>query len=416
MITRRELLVSTAAAAGIGAAAPQWMRNALALKAQSEGKSHEKILVVVLLAGGNDGLNTVVPYADDRYRDARPTIKVDADKALKLDDHVGLHPSMKLLRERYEKGEVAVLQGVGYPKPNRSHFRALDIWHSADPEAPPRTGWLGRYADGIDATREDSGLIVHFGSPVVLGVRREKAAPIALEGEDSFTITPDKKYPADQADQQAAFRKLCEIEANAKPDPRAAYTEIVRRTTSSGLAHADEVCACLKKTKNESKYPRNLGGKLSLAARMIAGGMKTRVYFASLGGFDTHAKQRDQHANLLQNLSEATDAFFQDLAAAGREKDVLLVTFSEFGRRVTENASGGTDHGAAAPVFVVGPSVQGGLFGVPPDLEHLVDGDVGHTIDFRSVYATLVKDWLGADPALSVAGEFPLIPFLKSSA
>ena len=416
MITRRELLVSTAAAAGIGAAAPQWMRQAVALKAQSEGKSHEKILVVVLLAGGNDGLNTVVPYADGRYRDARPTIRIDAEKALKLDDHVGLHPSMKLLRERYEKGEVAVLQGVGYPKPNRSHFRALDIWHSADPEAPPRTGWLGRYADGIDATREDSGLIVHFGSPVVLGVRREKAAPIALEGEDSFTITPDKKYPADQADQQAAFRKLCELEENVKPDPRAAYTEIVRRTTASGLAHADEVCACLKKTKNDAKYPRNLGAKLSLAARMIAGGMKTRVYFASLGGFDTHARQRDGHANLLQNLSEATDAFFQDLAAVGREKDVVLVTFSEFGRRVAENASAGTDHGAAAPVFVVGPAVQGGLFGPPPDLEHLIDGDVVHTIDFRSVYTTLVTEWLGASAEPAVSGSFPTVPFLKSSA
>jgi uncharacterized protein (DUF1501 family) len=415
MITRRELLVSTAAAAGIGAAAPQWMRQAVAAQ-QSQAKSHEKILVVVLFAGGNDGLNTVVPYADDRYRNARPTIRIDADKALKLDDHVGLHPSMKLLHDRYEKGEVAVLQGVGYPKPNRSHFRALDIWHSADPEAPPRTGWLGRYADGVDATREDSGLIVHFGSPVVLGVRREKAAPIALEGEDSFTITPDRKYPGDQAEQQAAFRKLCEIEENAKSDPRTAYTEIVRRTTACGLAHADEVSSCLKKTKNEAKYPRNLGAKLSLAARMIAGGMKTRVYFASLGGFDTHARQRDAHANLLQNFSEATDAFFQDLASVGREKDVLLVTFSEFGRRVEENASGGTDHGAAAPVFVLGGAVQGGLFGVPPDLEHLVDGDVGHTIDFRSVYTTLVTDWLGASAEPAVTGTFPTVPFLKSSA
>jgi uncharacterized protein (DUF1501 family) len=245
-------------------------------------------------------------------------------------------------------------------------------------------------------------------------VRRERTPPIALESEDSFTITPDRKYPADQAEQQAAFRKLCEPEENGKPDPRTAYTEIVRRTMASGLAHADEVCACLKKTKNEAKYPRNLGAKLSLAARMIAGGMKTRVYFASLPGFDTHAKQRDGHANLLQNLSEATDAFFQDLAAAGRDKDVVLVTFSEFGRRVEENASAGTDHGAAAPVFVVGPSVQGGLYGIPPDLEHLVDGDVAHTIDFRSVYTTLVTEWLAAPAETAVSGTFPPMPFLKS--
>lgn len=413
MITRRELLVASAATAGLGAAAPQWMRRVV----QSPPKeSNDRILVAVLLAGGNDGLNTVVPYADGRYRDARPTLRVETDKVLKIDDAIGFHPAMKLLRDRYEKGEVAVLQGVGYPKPNRSHFRALDIWHSADPDGPPRTGWLGRYADGLDAAGEQGELIVHFGSPVTLAVRRERTPPLALESEDSFSITPDKKYPADQAEQQAAFRKLCEpekTERKPRPDARNGYAEMVRETTASGLAHADLVTACLKKTKNEAKYPRNLGQKLALAARMIAGGMKTRVYFASLPGFDTHAKQRDAHAGLLQNLSEATDAFFQDLAAAGREKDVVLMVFSEFGRRVAENASAGTDHGAAAPMFVIGPSVKGGLHGTPPDLEHLVDGDVAHGIDFRSVYATLVTEWLGAPAAPSVIGSFPSLPFLN---
>jgi len=420
MITRRELLSSSIAAAGIGAAAPSWLLRAVRAQEQAAAdpkaatQPDSRILVVVLLAGGNDGLNTVVPYSDERYREARPTLRIEKDKVLRIDEHVGLHPSMKLLRERYEKGEVAVLQNVGYPKPNRSHFVSMDIWQTADPGGTPRTGWLGRYADGADAAGTSPALLVHLGSAVPLALRRDRAPILTMDNEDSLSLSPDRKYPADQSEQTLAFRKLCERVVPLGTTP-VTYTDVVRETTASGLASADEVAACLKKAKNEAAYPKSLGNRLSLVAKLIAGGMKTRVYFTSLGGFDTHARQRDAHANLLQNFSEAVDAFYKDLAAMGRAKDVLLMSFSEFGRRTAENASGGTDHGAAGPVFVVGGAVKGGLFGSNPDFEHLVDGDVGHSIDFRSVYATLMKDWLGADPALAVPAEFTPLELVQTA-
>ena len=425
MITRRELLSTSIAAAGVGATTPDWILRVLQAQGQvtSQAKPDEtppaqppgRILVVVVLAGGNDGLNTVVPYADERYKQARPTIHVGADKVLKLDDHVGLHPSMKALRERFEKGEVAVLQGVGYPHPNRSHFAAMDIWHSADPEGAPHTGWLGRFADGVDAPGGSPTLLFHLGSSVPLALRRERAPALAMDNEDSFSIGPDRRHPDDKAAQEAAFRKLCESVGPPEGAGAPTYTDLVRETASSGVASADEVLECLAKPKSEIAYPRNLGGRLSIAARLITGGMSTRVYSTVLGGFDTHARQRDTHGSLLQNFSESVDAFYKELAAAGRAHEVVLMAFSEFGRRVAENASSGTDHGAAAPVFVVGPAVKGGVYGSNPDLEHLVDGDITHSIDFRSVYATLVKGWLGSPVEPAVKGEFPTLPFLASA-
>jgi uncharacterized protein (DUF1501 family) len=421
MITRRDLLSTSIAAAGVGALTPNWLVRAA--RAQDPSPADPKpststdgrILVVVLLAGGNDGLNTVVPYADEGYRQARPVLRIDADKVLKIDAHVGLHPSMKLLRERYEKGEVAVLQNVGYPQPNRSHFASMDIWQSADPGGAPRTGWLGRYADSIDPAGSSPTVLFQMGSSIPLALRRERTTALAMDNEDSFSIGPDKKHPEDKGGQEGAFRKLCECAEPAHGSARPSYTDIVRETAASGLASADEVVACLKKPKTDVVYPKNLGGRLSTVSRLIVGGMKTRAYFTVLGGFDTHARQRDSHGNLLQNFSDSVDAFYRELAVAGRERDVVVMAFSEFGRRVAENASAGTDHGAAGPVFVVGPSVKGGLYGSNPDFSHLVDGDVTHGIDFRSVYATLVKDWLGAPIAPAIQGEFPLLPFLSSA-
>jgi uncharacterized protein (DUF1501 family) len=416
MITRRELL-STSTALGIGATTPQWLLRALQSQepTKPEEKPPERVLVVVVLAGGNDGLNTVVPYADERYKAARPVIHVEAEKVLKLDDHVGLHPSMKSLRERFEKGEVAVLQGVGYPHPNRSHFAAMDIWHSADPEGAPHTGWLGRFADGADASSGSPTILFHLGSSVPLALRRERTPALAMDNEDSFSIGPDKRHPDDKGAQEIAFRKLCESVGTPHGSAERSYTDVVRETAASGVASADEVIKCLAKPKSEIAYPRSLGGRLSLVARLITGGMSTRVYFTALGGFDTHARQKDTHGGLLQNFSDSVDAFYKELAAAGRAQEVVLMAFSEFGRRVAENASAGTDHGAAAPVFVVGPGVKGGVYGSNPDLEHLVDGDVAHSIDFRSVYATLVKGWLGAPVAPAVQGEFPTLAFLPSA-
>ncbi len=372
--------------------------------------------MVVQMSGGNDGLNTVVPYADDRYHEARPALRIAEDKVLKLDDRVGLHPSMKQLHARYGKGEVAVLQGVGYPHPNRSHFRSMDIWHSADPEGPPRGGWLGRCADASDPSGGLPQLLVNMGSSVPLELRRRRAAILAFESEEAFALAPDKRYPGDREAQAKAFRALCGCSAHGEESAAAgaSYTDLVRETAASGLVCADEVLACLAKGKNEATYPKGLGGRLSLVARMIAGGMKTRVYHTSMNGFDTHAKQRDGHANLLGNFSESVDAFFDDLERLGCARRVLLVSFSEFGRRVQENASAGTDHGTAGPMFAVGPAVKGGLQGSPPDLEHLADGDLVFGIDFRAVYTALAGDWLGAPVASVIEGEYPRLDLVST--
>jgi uncharacterized protein (DUF1501 family) len=418
MITRRKLLGSSIAAVGVGALSPSWLPAAVHAQEQSGqdpiAATHPdgRILVVVQMSGGNDGLNTVVPYADDAYQKARPTLRIAQDKVLALDDHIGLHPSLKALRKRYDDGQVAVLQGVGYPQPNRSHFRSMDIWHTADPDGPPRNGWLGRFADARDPTGSSPALLVQLGSSVSLAMRRSRTAIIALDNEDSFSLGADSRHTGDRQAQVTAFRKLCECGTHAANVGR--YSDFLHEQAASSLASADEVLACLGQGKSQVTYPRNLGPRLALVARMIAGGMKTRAYYTSIGGFDTHAKQADGHANLLTNFSESIDAFFKDLEQLGRARDVLLVSFSEFGRRVAENASAGTDHGTAGPMFVVGPSVKGGLQGSAPDLEHLVDGDPQFGIDFRSVYAALLGDWLKAPVSSVIEAEVPRLDLVAT--
>jgi uncharacterized protein (DUF1501 family) len=415
MITRRGFLRGSFAAVGVGAMAPDWIRAAA--RADDQAKSDPtpatnpdgKILVVVQMSGGNDGLNTVVPFADDLYHKARSNLRIDTKEVLKLDDHVGLHPSLKALRARFDKGELAVVQGVGYPNPNRSHFRSMAIWHAGDPvEGVGRTGWLGRAADAIDAQGASPTLLVHLGTSVPFALRRAHAPVLAFDTEDAFSLQPDRRFPNGKAAQSEAYRKLCEAEApdaaKSEPAHEHSYGDVLRATTASGLASADEVMACLNKTKNEVSYPNGFAKRLALVARMIAGGMKTRVYYVSQSSYDTHARQRETHSNLLNALSEAIDLFYQDLAKMNRAQDVALITFSEFGRRFAENGSAGTDHGTAGPMFVVGPGVKGGVVGAPPDLEHLVDQDPVHGIDFRSVYAAVLQDWLKLSPASVLSG------------
>jgi uncharacterized protein (DUF1501 family) len=426
MITRRDFMQSSFAAVGVGAIAPSWLARTAQTqdaKPAADAAVHPggKILVVVQMSGGNDGLNTVVPYADDLYHKARPNLRIEAKDVLKLDDHVGLHPSMKQLHARFDKGEVAVVQGVGYPNPDRSHFRSMAIWHAGQlNETATRTGWLGRAADEIDAGEKAPSLIVHLGTSVPLALRRARSPILAFDHENSFALQPDPKFPNDKTAQTDAFRKLCEACAEQKSAGEAAdrelatpkYADILRATTSSGLSSADEMVACLNKTKNEVSYPNGFAKRLALIARMISGGMKTRVYYVAQGSYDTHARQKDTHARLLGEFSESIDLFFQDLAKSGRANDVAVISFSEFGRRVAENASVGTDHGTAGPMFVVGPSVKGGVVGAPPDLEHLVDQDPKFGIDFRAVYATVLADWMKAPPA---ANELPRLPLFNAA-
>jgi uncharacterized protein (DUF1501 family) len=423
MLTRRDFLHGSFAAVGVGAAAPDWLSLAMrAQQAQSErdaaASGGEKILVVVQMSGGNDGLNTVVPHGDELYRKARPNLQIAAKEVLTIDDRMGLHPSLKALRARFDKGEVAIVQGVGYPNPNRSHFRSMAIWHSAEPvEGVIRTGWLGRAADAagsIDAHGSSPSLVVNLGPSVPFALQRAHSSVLAFDNEDSFSLQPDRRFPNGKAAQNDAFRKLCASDeqehASAEAPEARPYVDTLRSTTAAGLASADDLMSVLNKTKNEVSYPNGFAKRLALIARMIGGGMKTRVYFVQQGSYDTHARQRDAHASLLGAFSESIDLFFQDLAKMGRADDVVLISFSEFGRRVAENGSAGTDHGTAGPMFVVGPRVKGGLVGAPPDLEHLVDMDPAFGVDFRSVYASLLDGWLKVDSRAVLGNEFPRVP------
>ncbi|MBK7874985.1 MAG: DUF1501 domain-containing protein [Planctomycetes bacterium] len=372
----------------------------------SSGDPSRRILVVVQLSGGNDGLNTVVPYADDAYQKARPKLAYGAKDVLRIDDGTGLHPSMKALHARYGLGQVAIVQAVGYARPNRSHFRSMAIWHSADTEdGAPRTGWFGRTADALDAQGADPAIAVSLASPTPFALQRASAPVLSFDNEEGFTLQPDKRFTQGKKAQVEAFRKLCAPVAES-----ATYADRVRATAASGIGSADKLLDCLHAGKNRSNYPRGAGTKLAQVARLIDGGQATRLYYVTTGGYDTHARQKDAHAGLLASLSDGIEAFFDDLEASGRAQDVVLVTFSEFGRRLAENGSQGTDHGTCGPMFVVGPGVKGGLVGEAPDLAALVDQDPVARIDFRSVYASVVQSWLGLDATPITGAGRPLLP------
>ncbi len=397
--TRRRFLKQTLGGSVLVAAGGAWVPEFLLHSARATaGRATDRVLVVVQLSGGNDGLNTVVPYRDPLYRQARPTLAVPAAQVLKLDSDLGLHPSLQGLEELWQDGSLGVVQGVGYPNPNRSHFRSMDIWHSAQPENPqPRTGWLGRWLDRRGRQAQLAAL--HLGDeplPLAL-VAREVAVPsfASLEG---FRV-----HEQDAALSTAALRQLAlsQQEPN-RPTPLEAF---VRRQMISALEASTRVSQALEEEPTGADYPDSpLAEKLRNIAGLIDAGLPTRIYYVSLAGFDTHVKQQGVHASLLQQWGDALRAFAQDLKARGHWNRVAVLTFSEFGRRVRENASDGTDHGTAAPVFLAGGKLRAGLHGPAPDLQDLEAGDLKFQIDFRCVYAAVLEQWLGA-PAAEVLGR-----------
>ena len=362
----------------------------------------DRVLVVIQLSGGNDGLNTVVPYENDSYHRARPTLRIDSGRVLRLNDELGLHPNLAGLKGLYDGGELAIVNNVGYPNPDRSHFRSMDIWHTADPESPEdETGWIGRLADaGVGAG----------GAPLAVQVD-DAELPLALRGR------------------QAVAPTITDIDALRLPDEAAALEARLRAAhpgASSDLQFVRRVAvdACRQARRLRSvevdgaagTYPgHGLAGRLRQIAALIDAGFGARVYYTSLGGFDTHAQQATAHGPLLRELSESVAAFQADLRRRGVQDRVLTMTFSEFGRRVAENGSRGTDHGAAAPMFLIGAGVQSGLHGGGPRLDEVERGDVAHDVDFRRVYATAWREWLGLDPR-PVLGEVRSLGLIRTAA
>lgn len=386
----------------------------------------DRILVVIQLGGGNDGINTVVPFGDDNYYRLRKTLAIAADGTLKLNDSVGLHPSMAKLKSLFDDGRVAVVQGVGYPNPNRSHFRSTDIWETAsDANVVEKHGWLGRYFDAQcpGCGEKHPELAVNIGRIPPDAFKSSQPIGIALDNPDALEWKPATKDAMQAQEEKKIFRELnnpnvaADVRRQNPPPDVGGYVDpldYVQRTSMNAQLASERVKEAIRLYKGTVEYPQSgLARRLKLVAQMIAGKMPTRVYYASLGGFDTHANQKQSHANLLTEFSNAVEAFQRDLKEQGNDGRVVTMTFSEFGRRATENASQGTDHGAAAPMFVIGTPVKGGIYSKYPALADLdKGGDIKMTADFRSVYATILENWLGAKSQPILRKNFEKLAFL----
>jgi uncharacterized protein (DUF1501 family) len=400
-LTRRSFLARAAAS---GAAAAFGAQGAFALPRRGGDAADLPALVVLQLAGGNDGLSTVVPFADDAYRRLRKATRVEPHEVLKLDEATGLHPNLKGLRALYGDGKLAVVRGAGYPDPNRSHFESYEIWHAADRRGRDvDTGWLGRAADLLSDDATGAAAVVHLGKQAPFSLTAKRRPPVVFETPDAYRWIGGDKEAAALADS-----------IDEDPPARAGRDEAlgkVRRALREAQASSAAVRAAAKNYRPKADYPRSpLAGALRTAAGLVAGGVGVRIFSLEMGGFDTHVGQRPRHDALMTQLGDALRAFYDDLGKAGLDRRVTTLVFSEFGRRAAENGSAGTDHGAASCLFVAGGAVRGGLYGAPPDLEDLSQGDPRFTVDFRRVYASLLERVIGVDAAAVLGRDFPSLP------
>ena len=375
-----------------------------------------RILVVVELAGGCDGLNTVVPYLNDAYYSRRPNLAIPAGQVLTLDDEAGFHPAMQGFKSLFDEGKIALIQGVGYPNPNRSHFRSRDIWHTAEPDEIGSEGWLAKYINLYPTGSSFQG--INVGGRVPRAMVSEEGTSPSIQSVATYRIETDRRYPQDQDNKNEAFQAIIGQGQNQFP-----LQEYVTQTALDATLSSAQLLEGQENYQSTIEYPATFFAQnLKTVAQIIAAEMGVSVFYAKLGGFDTHAAQVQgsdstlgQHAALLETFSGAMRAFCDDLREMGRDEDVLIMSFSEFGRRLAENGSLGTDHGTANQMFVVGPSVSPGFYGSQPGLlEGELDpiGDMIFAVDFRSVYATVLARWLGIDPAPVLGGEFEELPFV----
>lgn len=417
--TRREFIGNGFGFVSLGMVAPAVLARASQL---TPGGRADRILVVLQLSGGNDGLNTVIPYTDPLYYQNRPTIGIPKASVVPLSNTLGLHPGMASLKPLFEKGTLAVVQGAGYPSPNRSHFRSMEIWQTADPVSTVvREGWLGRYFDddghlidnplsGINLGGElprtlfsDFGSVVSMQSPAtfqlqpIAGQERDAELKAFTDLYSTGTMATDsgdlvRKIGMDAYTSSATIKKALRAEPGDGPEP--------------GSASGQSLDAPPYPAGRTGGQLSPLAQNLKTVAQLIGADLGTRVYYISTGSFDTHANQPNTQALLLKDVSDSISAFYADLEQRGLADHVALITFSEFGRRVQENASAGTDHGAASCMFVVGGKIKGGFYGTYPALDDLYEGDLKFNVDFRQVYATILDGWLDAPSEKILGGRF----------
>jgi uncharacterized protein (DUF1501 family) len=397
MFTRRDFLKSSTLFA-LAPTVPGFLAaTARAARAERDGR----ILVVIQLDGGNDGINTVVPYADPGYARYRQALRLPKDRLVKVNDHVALHPSLADAGKLLESGRLAIVQGVNYPNPNRSHFRSMAIWHSArlDPEEHGGLGWLGRALDQDPKAGAAGALLVGSGQP-----------PVALRGRRSVASALDR--PEDFALAAGADPR----KALAAMEPKDDLTAFVQRSMLDAYATADRLAAVAQAKDTGPRYPdTGLGNRLEMVARLLKANFGTRVYYTTQGSYDTHSGQLQTHSQLLFELATALKAFLDDLAASKLADRVAVLMFSEFGRTVSENGSAGTDHGTSGPVFLAGAGVKAGVVGRTPSLLDLDPkvGDLRTAVDFRRVYATVLEDWLRLPAKEALAGTFERLPLFR---
>lgn len=409
---RREFLgysLAGTAALGIGTTVPSCFVQA----AGKGAEAGERILVVVQMSGGNDGLNTVIPYRDPAYRSARPKLAVAASDVLKCNDDLGFHPAMSGMRELLESQRLAVVCGVGYEQPNRSHFEAMDIWHTCRRKHEPRPdGWLGRFLDARPVVAGGDVPALHLGQD-------QQPFAVASQTIRVPTIRDLSEFQL-RGRNREALRSFLKTSLPAESSAASSENELLsflESSTTSALAASRRVAEAAADYKTATGYPdSNLGRKLQVIAQLIDAGLTTSVYYVQIDGFDTHAQQAPTHAALLREWSDAVAAFMNDLDAHDHGGRVCLMSFSEFGRRVAENASEGTDHGAAGPMFLCGGGVAADILGKIPNLSDLQDGDLKFETDFRQVYAAVLQNWLGCDPHAILGKEFEPVAVFKSTA
>lgn len=391
----------------VGLTAPRWLSTIaqadLLRTAKTGDAPNDTVLVVCQLSGGNDGLNTIVPYQDANYYALRPTLAIPKDKVLQINEPVGIHPAMGAFADLYKAGKVAVVQNTGYPRPNRSHFKSMEIWQSGGPECP-KHGWIGRHFDGKSATGP-------LNPVVALGLSTDR--PRALEGQKAsipcFASLVDIQNMIGDPD---AERMLRQIQGEAAPD--GSPLRVVQQANQAALDAMAELNKRLATYTPKETYAADpFGQGFKQVAHLIATSPATRVVYFSAGGFDTHARQAESHERLMTQFSNGLAAFQKEIEALGKADKVVVLVFSEFGRRCYENASLGTDHGAAAPMFLIGSSVKGGLHGPLPNLQDLTDGDLKHSIDFRQVYATALDRWVGGDSSAVLGQKFEHVDVFK---
>ncbi len=403
LISRRDA-IKRGGMIAVGLVAPRWLSTIAQADMVNLGKggklAKDTVLVVCQLSGGNDGLNTIVPYANKLYYQMRPTLGIPETQVVKLNDQMGLHPGLAPIGELYKKGQVAIVQNVGYPQANRSHFKSMDIWQSASPDGKMRYGWIGRHMDTVSAA-----------NPVyALGLSTEK--PLALAGKTAsvpcFASLADIQNMIGDPDTERMLREIQGMDAKA-----GSLEAVVQKANRTALDAMDVLASQLSKYTPKETYGNDpFGNGFKQISQLIATSPQTRIVYFSTGGFDTHARQAENHTKLLTNFGNAVGAFQKEMEACGKADKVIVLVFSEFGRRVVENGSQGTDHGAAGPMLLIGKNVKGGLHGSNPNLQELVNGDLKFETDFRSVYAATLDQWIGGDSGVVLGQKFQHAPVL----